>query len=89
MKTRSLVVANPTGFHARPAREFVDTAVERFPDTAVTVVKGDKRIDGKSMIRMLALSARYRDTVELTVEGGDEDGALRVLGDFFESIHAE
>jgi len=89
MKQRSIVIMNPTGFHARPAREFVDAAVERFPDTKVTVAKGEKRIDGKSMIRMLALSARYRETVELSVEGGNEDEALEVLGNFFAAIHAE
>ena len=87
--TRTVTVLNPTGFHARPARSFVDIATERFPDTKITLTKGPKAINGKSVLSMLTLGAKCGDTIVLEAVGGAEDQALARLGDLFETIFKE
>jgi len=89
MLSKSYTILNPTGFHIRPARLFADTANERFPATEVKVTKGAKAINGKSVLSMLTLGAKYQETVTIQVEGGSEAEALEILGAFFETIHKE
>ncbi len=89
MNTKTYTIINPTGFHARPARLFVDTANEQFPDATVTVIKGEKVINGKSMLHMLTLGIKYQEQVTLRISGGNEEEAQRILGAFFEAIHNE
>ena len=87
--TRTVTVLNPTGFHARPARSFVDTANERFPQTKVTVTKGAKVINGKSVLSMLTLGAKCGESIVIDAQGGEEAQALADLGDLFETIFQE
>jgi phosphotransferase system HPr (HPr) family protein len=87
--TRTVTILNPTGFHARPARSFVDTATNTYPDTQVTVTKGPKVINGKSVLSMLTLGAKCGDQIVLEAVGGNEAGALAELGDLFETIFKE
>jgi len=89
MNTKTYTIINPTGFHTRPARLFVDTANEQFPESTVTVIKGDKVINGKSLLHMLTLGVKYQEQVTLQISGGNEEEAQRVLGAFFEAIHNE
>jgi phosphotransferase system HPr (HPr) family protein len=89
MTTKKLTIINPTGFHTRPARLFVDTANDRFPDTEVRIVKGGRVINGKSVLTMLTLGVKYQDEIELQVEGGNEEEAMAVLSAFFETIYKE
>lgn len=87
--TRTVTVLNPTGFHARPARSFVDIATEKYPATQVTVTKGAKVINGKSVLSMLTLGAKCGDSIVIEALGGDEGVALGELGDLFETIFQE
>lgn len=87
--TRTVTVLNPTGFHARPARTFVDLATNTYPDTAVTLTKGPKVINGKSVLSMLTLGAKCGDSIVLEAVGGRESQALQELGDLFETIFKE
>jgi phosphotransferase system HPr (HPr) family protein len=89
MNRKTYTIINPTGFHTRPARLFVDTANEQFPDCQVTVIKGDKVINGKSLLHMLTLGVKYQEQVTLEISGEAEDKAQEVLGAFFEAIHHE
>jgi phosphotransferase system HPr (HPr) family protein len=87
--TRTVTVLNPTGFHARPARSFVDIATETFPDTLITLTKGPKVINGKSVLSMLTLGAKCGDSILIEAIGGAEAQALAQLGDLFETIFKE
>ena len=84
--TRTVTVLNPTGFHARPARTFVDLATNTYPETKVTVTKGPKVINGKSVLSMLTLGAKCGDSIVLEAVGGPEEAALAELGALFETI---
>ena len=87
--TRTVIVLNPTGFHARPARSFVDIATDKYPATQVTVTKGTKVINGKSVLSMLTLGAKCGDSIMIEAVGGEETVALAELGDLFETIFQE
>jgi phosphotransferase system HPr (HPr) family protein len=87
--TRTVTVLNPTGFHARPARSFVDMATAHFPDTQVTLTKGPKVINGKSVLSMLTLGAKHGDAILIEAVGGDEARALADLGAIIETIFKE
>ena len=87
--TRTVTILNPTGFHARPARSFVDAATNDYPDTLITVTKGAKVINGKSVLSMLTLGAKCGDSIVIEAVGGKETQALAALGDLFETIFQE
>ena len=65
--------------HARPAAEFVRTAMTF--DARVTVGNGDREADAKSILSVLALGARGGTELTLRAEGDDADAALAALAD--------
>jgi multiphosphoryl transfer protein len=77
MKRFDLVIRNPTGLHARPARTFVDAA-KRFR-SSIRVGHGDKLANGKSLTSLLTLGIRSGQTISITIEGTDELTAADAL----------
>jgi len=73
------VIHNRTGFHARPATNFVDLA-RRFQSN-IKVRYGDRAADGKSLISLLQLGVESGATVCVSAEGPDAPAALSVLQD--------
>ena len=78
MPVQSHTIQNTTGFHARPARRFAETAAS-FP-CAIRVRKGGKSANGKSVLAMLTLGAKYLDTLVIEAEGENAEEALEKLG---------
>lgn len=70
-------IRNPDGFHMRPVTAFVEQAL-RFQST-VTVSKGDRRVNGKSVIELLFLGALEGSELLLEASGPDAQEALEVL----------
>mgnify|MGYP002713038634 CR=1 FL=1 len=77
MKQIDVVIHNPTGLHARPAKVFVNTA-KQF-DSDIRVVHGAKKVNAKSMISLLTLGVESGSQISILVEGEDEDEALAAL----------
>lgn len=77
--TASAVVTLPgeVDLHARPAANFVKAAM-RFSAT-VSVAIGDRVVDAKSLLSVLALGAKRGTTLELRAEGDDAAAAIDVL----------
>jgi phosphocarrier protein len=75
--TRDLEIVNRLGLHARPAKEFVETA-NRF-ESSVTVRKDDQEVNGKSLVDMMTLGATAGTVLTLDVEGEDADACLEAL----------
>ena len=63
--------------HARPAAQFVRTAVGFAADIAVCV--GDREANAKSLLAVLALGARGGTELVLRAEGDDAAGAVAAL----------
>lgn len=77
MKQIDVVIHNPTGLHARPAKVFVNTA-KQF-DADIRVEYGAKKANAKSMISMLTLGVESGNEIRILVDGADEDAALDAL----------
>lgn len=89
MISKEFVIINPTGFHTRPIRALVDTATEEYPDCEVKIIKGDRSINGKSLIHMLTLGVKYQDRITVEVTGDREEEALECFGGYLEAIYKE
>ncbi len=77
MKQINLVIQNPTGLHARPAKIFVNTAKQFQSD--IRVQHGNKKANAKSLISMLTLGVEAGTEITILIEGGDEEAALMAL----------
>ncbi len=85
--SRTVVVSNPQGLHARPAHEFVKLA-SRF-QAKIELVKGDERVDGKSILALLTLAAGAGTELRIEAEGGDAEAALDALAELVAHNFAE
>ncbi len=77
MKQLDIVINNPTGLHARPAKVFVNTAKQFESD--IRVEHGDKTANAKSLISMLTLGVESGSQIRILVDGADEDVAIQEL----------
>jgi phosphotransferase system HPr (HPr) family protein len=76
---REVVVANPQGLHLRPAAAFAKLA--RQFASAVTVVRDDRSVNGKSQLDLLMLAAESGTRLIVEVAGSDAEEALGPLAD--------
>jgi phosphotransferase system HPr (HPr) family protein len=63
--------------HARPAADFVRTAM-RFP-CDVWVAAGEREVDAKSLLSVLALGAKGGTSLRLRAHGAEARAALQAL----------
>jgi phosphocarrier protein HPr len=75
--TRHVVVPNPLGLHARAAARFVQTAA-RFA-AQIRVSRGERTVDGKSLMGVLLLAASQGSTLQIDADGPDAEAALDAL----------
>ena len=74
MKSITVKIVDPIGIHARPASMITNTA-SKFQST-VTFVNGEKKGNAKSVINLMALSAKQGSSIEIVTDGPDEQEAL-------------
>lgn len=84
MKTMDILLQNETGLHARPASEFVKLA--KSFEAKITLVKGGKEYNGKSILNVLGMGAGKGTKIELRAEGEDEETALEKLSELVKSF---
>lgn len=72
-------ITNALGLHARAAARFVRLAGSFA--SRVTVSKGTRSMDGKSIMGLLLLSAAQGTVMTIRAEGPDEREALQALVD--------
>jgi phosphocarrier protein HPr len=72
-----IVLPAEVDLHARPAAEFVRTAM-RF-DASIVVATPEREADAKSLLAVLALGAKRGTRLRLRAEGGDAADAVDVL----------
>jgi phosphocarrier protein HPr len=70
-------VRNRLGMHARAAARFVHTA-SAFR-SKIRVGRGEKTMDGKSILGLLLLAAAQGAEIEIMTDGEDEGAALEAL----------
>lgn len=77
MKQIELVIQNPTGLHARPAKVLVNLAKQFKAE--IRLLYGEKNANAKSMVSVLTLGASSGSCITVQVNGEDEDAALAEL----------
>ena len=80
-------MCNRLGLHARAAARFVHTA-SAFR-SRVTVSRGEKTMDGKSILGLLLLAATQGVEIEIAADGDDEGPALEALAALVEGGFGE
>jgi phosphotransferase system HPr (HPr) family protein len=74
---RTVALPADVDLHARPAAEFVRTAMGF--DASITVALGDRAADAKSLLSVLALGAKAGSTMLVSAEGPDGEAAVAGL----------
>ena len=77
MTACDLAIANALGLHARAAAKFVHTA-GRFA-SKIRVARGEREVDGKSIMGLLLLAASRGSSIRITADGPDEQDAIAAL----------
>ena len=87
MSTREVRISNRLGLHARAAARFVHAA-NSFR-SRVTLARGGRTMDGKSILGILLLAASHGTRLTLAAEGEDEQGAVEALAALVETGFGE
>lgn len=77
MTAQKVKVVNTLGLHARAAAKFVGVAA-RF-QSQIRVTRGQRTMDGKSILGLLLLAAARGSELTITAEGPDEADAIAAL----------
>jgi len=87
MQNARVTVHNQVGLHARPAALFVQASTAH--QSKITVMKGEKSGNAKSILGILALGVQQGDEILITAEGPDELEAVVGLTKLIESNFGE
>ncbi len=77
MTSRTVVVSNQLGLHARAAARFVHLATRY--TAQIRVARDGKAMDGKSIMGILLLAAARGTTLTISADGPDERDAVEAL----------
>ena len=83
MPERSVILPNPSGLHARPAKVFAKAAAAAAGE--VTVTKDGREVNAKSVLSVLTLDCHHGDEIVIRVEGDGAEGSLDELVRLVES----
>ena len=75
--SREVTIINRLGLHARAAAKFVTVASGFAAD--VRLVRGDREVNGKSIMGVMMLAAGKGTRLSLVAEGEDAEAALERL----------
>lgn len=82
---KTFIVKNPTGLHARPAGALVKKAATFAGDIALK--KGDKSVNAKSLMTVLALGLSAGSEITVTASGDNAEEAVKVIGEMLETVY--
>lgn len=77
MIRKEISIINKLGLHARAAAKFV-TMASVF-DCTIHLVKGERKVNGKSIMGVMMLAAACGSRLEIIAEGADEYQAVTML----------
>lgn len=83
MKKFEYVIKDEVGIHARPAGLLVKEAKKY--ESKITISKDGKSAEATKLMAIMGLGVKCGQTVEVSVEGADEDTAFEGVKAFFEA----
>ncbi|MEX2561479.1 MAG: HPr family phosphocarrier protein [Pirellulales bacterium] len=85
--TRTVVVNNPQGLHARPADLLVKLAT-RF-ESKIEIIKDYERVDAKSILAVMTLAATAGTRLSIEAVGPDAQESVDALAELLERNFGE
>lgn len=76
-------IKDELGIHARPAGGIAKTA--KGFNSEITVFSGTKSASATKLMALMGLGAKQGDTLTVTVEGADEESAVKAIKEYFET----
>ena len=87
MITKELIVANKLGLHARAAAKLVALASNFASE--ISIQKGERKVNGKSIMGVMMLAASKNTIVNINIEGEDEQQAMTEIEKLFTNLFDE
>lgn len=81
MKTFAYTIKDEVGIHARPAGLLAKKAKEF--ESVITLEKGGKTAVATKLMAIMGMGVKCGDTVNVTVEGADDEKAAAEMEAFF------
>ncbi|MDP4109172.1 MAG: HPr family phosphocarrier protein [Bacillota bacterium] len=90
MYSKTVVINNPSGLHARPASEFINCA-KKFSSriTICQLGRESEPVNAKSIVALLTLSLTQDKKAVISAKGSDEKEAVETLIALIESGFGE
>jgi phosphocarrier protein len=87
MISKDFTITNKMGFHMRPANVFV-AAMTKY-SSEITIVVAGKRINGKSIMNIMAACIKCGSDITVECNGDDEQAMLQEASSLIESGFGE
>ncbi|MFR5876844.1 MAG: HPr family phosphocarrier protein [Eubacterium sp.] len=87
MVSKNFTINNKMGFHMRPANVFVTEMTKYSSD--INIVFGGKKINGKSIMNIMAACIKCGSEITVECDGDDEDAMLAEAAKLIESGFGE
>ena len=87
MISKTVPIINKLGLHARPAALLTKTA--NLFDCKITVTKGGRCVDAKSILSVMTLAAKCGEEITFTADGYNEIPAIESLTALVQSRFGE
>ncbi len=87
MVEKVIEVKNKLGIHARPAALLVRAAAKFASD--IFLITDDEKINGKSIMSVMALAAEQGTKIRIQANGKDEAAAVKKMVELFENKFEE
>ena len=83
MVSKTIVVENQVGLHARPATFFIQKSNEF--KSSIWIEKEERKVNAKSLLGVLSLGITKGTQIEIIADGVDEEEAVAALEALIES----
>ena len=83
MVSKTIVVQNQVGLHARPATFFIQKSNEF--KSSIWIEKEDRKVNAKSLLGVLSLGITKGTEVKIIADGVDEEEAINALETLIDS----
>lgn len=83
MISDQVTMIDKIGFHARTAAMFAKQAATF--SSAINIEFNNKSVNGKSMLAIMTLGVKCNDTIEIKIDGEDEEIAMKSLSELIQN----
>jgi phosphocarrier protein HPr len=81
MLNETVIISNSAGIHARPAATLVKAAAKF--DSDIVLTKDGLEVNGKSIMGVMMLAAEKGSSIQIQIDGADEQTAMKTILELF------